>query len=138
MTTIIFSANKPFLAYVRHLLPEGAAAMEVTDDAECLAALEKNPGAVLVLDVHSRKPVHQCRSLTFLNTMVGAGFNQTKAILLTWLTPGYIFQNTDQNSFSIPPLVPKNRDRLYFFRQLPILRGELKTLLYPTPQTQSL
>ena len=128
-TLLIFSQSEPFRSYVRTLLPEGVQAVDAQDDAACLEALRQHPDAVVVLDVHSGKAACGCDSLAFLMKMCEAGFDQTRAILLTWFDRRFIFQHTRQNSLSNPRLLPRYNETLYFFRRLPVSRPEFQTLL---------
>lgn len=126
---LIFSQSEPFRSYVRTLLPEGAQAVEVLDDTDCLNEIKKNPDAIVVLDVHSEKPAWCCESLSFLMKMCEAGFDQTRAVLLTWFDRRFIFQHTRQNSLSNPRLLPRHNETLHFFRRLPVSRPEFQSLL---------
>lgn len=127
--TIIFSRSETFQSYVKFLLERDSAVIEVSDDDACLAALKAHADAALILDVHSKMPAFTCDSLSFLDTMAQKGFGNTRVILLTWLTVRYIFKATNHSPFSSSRLSTLYRDRIYFFRRLPVPRIELLHLL---------
>lgn len=120
-TIIIFSENTPFRQYVRSLLPEGAQAVEVLDDTDCLNKIEENQNSVVVLDVHSEKPAWRCESLEFLNSKSQDYFAaNTRFVLLSWFADvdsmlDYAGKTKVTNLF----LLDENAENLFYFRQLP-------------------
>lgn len=120
-TIIIFSKNTPFRQYVRSLLPEGEQAVEVHDDTTCLEEIKKNPDAIVVLDVHSKKPAWCCESLEFLNSKSQDYFAaNTRFVLLSWFADvdsmlDYAGKTKVTNLF----LLDENAENLFYFRQLP-------------------
>ena len=127
--TIIFSRSETFRSYVKSLLERNSTVIEVSDDASCLNALEAHAGASLVLDVHSKLPAFACNSLTFLDTMNQKGFGKTRVAMLSWLSPEFIFLNTQHSPVYSEYLSTDYRNILYFFILLPTSANELFSAL---------